>query len=448
MAGISVVTVTRAFLVHCGVLALLLGGTNASAQTAGEAAPVTFEEVLANPSDVQLNFRYARQQVAAGELTGAAITLERILITQPQLQDIRLFYAIVLYRLDNFLEAETELKRIPVDDLPEKLRIEVDRYLALIERRRRTTRYYAVASLGMQYDTNVVAAPSSGKLSVANIQFPVSGAEDDIAFSARGTLGVNHDLGLQIESELIGELTVYDREQNTQDSQSTKLIFGRLGSAHHFGWGDLEPSLRMGWLQLSHETFYRSIGPEIAVSRRLNKDIKLRGKAGYVYEDFDGILESMMAGERTGGRFDAGIGFDYTVSPRLLLSATGTYTRKLAVMTYEQYDGGLINASATTLLFGDHFLQGGISFGIRSYDAPDTFFSTTTREDRFAMVRLAYGLPVASIVRAVSDAEPDPILTDLMLVPVVELYRQNSSVTNFDYDNARFMLTLSKRLDW
>ncbi|MDP6708322.1 MAG: hypothetical protein QF893_18420 [Alphaproteobacteria bacterium] len=449
MGRFSATKIARAFLINCGVLALLAGGSAAMAQSGGaKAAPVTFEEVLANPGDIRLNFRYARQQVAAGDLTGAAVTLERILIAHPQLQDIRLFYAIILYRLDNYLESETELKRIATDKLPAELKAEVEKYLALIERRRRRTRFYAIASLGAQYDTNITSAPASEMVTVANINFPVAGAEDDFGFFARGTLGASHDLGLQIESELVGELTLYGREQIEEDSQSTKLIAGKIGSAHHFSWGDLEPSLRLSWLQLSHEPFYKSIGPDVAVSRRINKDLKLRGTAGFTYEDFDGIAESALAHERTGFRIDAGAGFDYTILPTLLAKGTGTFTRKMADENYEEYTGGRLDASLTTLLFGDHFLQGSVAVGLREYDAPDLFFSTKTRGDKFATLRVAYGLPIASVARSLTGTEPSFLLEDLMLVPSIELYRQVSNITNFEYDNARFMLTLSKRFDW
>ncbi len=439
-----------ALLLHCGVLTLVLAGTDVVAQAKGDAAPapVTFADVLANPGDVGLNFRFARQQVEAGDLTGAAVTLERILIAQPQLQDIRLFDAVVLYRLDDYLEAEAELERIPTEGLPEKLKAEVDKYLALIERRRRTTRFYAITGIGVQYDSNVTAAPSSERVSVLNVQFPVDGAEDDMGYSARATFGLSRDMGTQIESDFIAEVTFFTREQANEDSQSTKLAFAKVGTEHHFGWGDLEPSLGLGWLELSHQTFYHALGPRLAAKRRLNKNFLVRGETSFTHEKFKGIAESRRAPDRTGNRFQYGVGIDYTLSAKNLLRVTSTYTKKNAKETFEEFDGVRIGATLTTLLFGDHFLQSGVAVGFRTYDVPDPFFSSRTRRDEFIQLRFAYGLPFSAITRRLTGAEPSDFFKDVLVVPSLEFYRQNSNITNFDYDNARVMLTLTKRFDF
>jgi len=430
-------------------LALLVPPPAAWGQTAEqEPSPVTFKDVLANPADPQLNYRFARQQVEAGDLTGAAVTLERILITYPNLQDIRLFYAVVLYRLDNYLEAEAEFRRINIEQLPDALKGEVEKYLALIERRRRQTRFYAIAGVGIQFDTNATAAPSSERVSVLNVLFPVSGAEDDFGFFARGTFGFSHDLGLQLESDVVGELTLFAREQVEVESQDLKLVFGNLGTVHHFTWGDLEPGVGFGWLELSGQTFYHAFAPRLAVKRRLNKDLLLRGETSLTYESFHGIRESQTASDRTGPRYEFGAGFDYTLTPVNLLRVMGIVTRKDAREDFEEYDGMRLEATLTTLLFGDHFLQTGLMLGYRSYDDPDTFLSSRTRRDEFALARLAYGLPLSSVVRRVTGAPSDKLLEDVLVVPSIELYRQNSNITNFDYDNVRLMLSLTKRFDF
>lgn len=51
---------------------------------------ISFADVLKDPDNIELNFRFARQKVAEGDLRGAASTLERILLVQPNLGQIRL----------------------------------------------------------------------------------------------------------------------------------------------------------------------------------------------------------------------------------------------------------------------------------------------------------------------------------------------------------------------
>jgi Flp pilus assembly protein TadD len=70
--------------------------------------PVTYADVLRDPDNIELNLRFARTRVNEGNVRGAAATLERILLIDPDLAQVRLFYGVVLYRLENLDEAEKE----------------------------------------------------------------------------------------------------------------------------------------------------------------------------------------------------------------------------------------------------------------------------------------------------------------------------------------------------
>ena len=59
-------------------------------------SPIPFKQVLSAPDNVQLNIDYARQQIAAGDLKEAGATLERILLLNPTLYDVRVLYGLVL----------------------------------------------------------------------------------------------------------------------------------------------------------------------------------------------------------------------------------------------------------------------------------------------------------------------------------------------------------------
>ena len=86
-------------------------GGYAGAHMARAGEDVTFEQVLADPDNIDLNFRYAETQIRKGDVRGASATLERILLIEPDLPRVRLLYAIVQFRLENLAEAERELVR-------------------------------------------------------------------------------------------------------------------------------------------------------------------------------------------------------------------------------------------------------------------------------------------------------------------------------------------------
>ncbi|WP_371398065.1 hypothetical protein [Fretibacter rubidus] len=77
--------------------------------SAAHGKDISFEQVYAAPDDAALNLAYATQQMEAGDLLDAASTLERLLLSKPNLDSVRLLYAKVLVMLDDKKAAKREL---------------------------------------------------------------------------------------------------------------------------------------------------------------------------------------------------------------------------------------------------------------------------------------------------------------------------------------------------
>lgn len=71
---------------------------------------VTFEQVLANPDNQDLNLHYASQKAKQGDYLSAASALERMLYSQPNWDSARVFYAVVLEKLDDKMGVVRELE--------------------------------------------------------------------------------------------------------------------------------------------------------------------------------------------------------------------------------------------------------------------------------------------------------------------------------------------------
>ena len=72
------------------------------------AAEITFEKILENPTDLELNLEYARQQDKAGKYKSTIAALERLNLLYPVNTDIKLYLLSVLVRVDSG-EKVTEL---------------------------------------------------------------------------------------------------------------------------------------------------------------------------------------------------------------------------------------------------------------------------------------------------------------------------------------------------
>ena len=95
---------------------------------------VTFDEVLRDPDNVDLNYAYALTLIRQGDLLGALSTLERILLRNPNIPRVRLLYAIVLYRLNAVDEASRELDNVLKLQMDGGLRRELEYYRSEVAR--------------------------------------------------------------------------------------------------------------------------------------------------------------------------------------------------------------------------------------------------------------------------------------------------------------------------
>jgi len=201
-----------------------------------EGERVPYEEILKDPDNIDLNFRYARQQVSENDLLGASGTLERILMIDPSLTPIRFYYAVVLYRLDNIKETERELVLLLKEKLPEHLRLDVEKQLKKIRLRRRLTRVTLRDTVGYGFDQNRNAVPKSKTLVVANRAGPVTGTSRqnaDTNVLTVHSLNVTRDLGFQAGHEVFGEFTYFLQEQTEIDSLDLQSFAGAAGGTRH-----------------------------------------------------------------------------------------------------------------------------------------------------------------------------------------------------------------------
>ncbi len=366
-------------------------------QDTGAFEPVTYAEVLKDPDNVELGFRYARTQVRAGNLHGAVTTLERILLVDPGLVQIRLFYAIVLFRLENLNESQREFAAVAALDIPADVRADVEGYLARIRYLRQRTRYTASLSLGGQYDRNVDATPDSRSVLIGGNEFLLVDKveEDDFALLGIGSIRVDHDLGYQERHELFGVLTYYHDEQVEQDTFDLESFTVEAGGVYRSGpWGvSIIPTVFFTHQRLSHANFYQDYGLDLRFERSFGPRLTVFASARISDQDFTGISENPGATARDGRQIEGRVGASYVMSPTMRI--TGDYLRfdKNADLDFLGYDRDQVRLSHTWLLGGGQFLLTNVTYQRDRYDEAFTFVSGLTRHDDIYRVRATYGAP-------------------------------------------------------
>ena len=75
-------------------------------QTEAFPSTITFKDILDDPTDLELNLNYAKQQEKAGNFKSTIATLERLSKLYPKNSDIKLYLLSILLKMDSNVKVD------------------------------------------------------------------------------------------------------------------------------------------------------------------------------------------------------------------------------------------------------------------------------------------------------------------------------------------------------
>lgn len=426
-------------------------GSEAARDARGPFTRVTYEQVLAAPDDIDLNYNFAQTQIADGDLRGAMATLERILLNRPDLQRVRLLYAVVLIRLDNTDEAERELRALQGQQMPDSLRAEIDTALRGIERKKRTTRYSASLTIGGQINTNRDAAPNSNQRVAGGLTFVAPDGTTDSGMLAIGTVEMRHDIGAQAGHEYFLRAGSFVSEQSKVDALDLQAFTAETGLTYKTDFADITPSVSFGHYMLQGERYLDTYGLKLDLRRRLNAQWTVYLTNEFQHQDYDrvtkradGFAIAPLAHERTGNKIEAEGGAIWRLDPRNILRGSVTLSGKDAEREFHSYTYGRAELSHIWLLGQGMFLISTASAALQDYDEADQRISPKTRKDNIYTARAAFGVPLITWMPQTEGTA----FGDMVLSLTAQLTHQDSNITNYTYTDVSGQVLVTKRWEF
>jgi tetratricopeptide (TPR) repeat protein len=422
---------------------------------------ITYADILANPDDIVLNFRWAKAQLARGEVRGASATLERVLVLDPDLAPVRLYYAIVLYRLDSLDEARSQFDRLLQMNISPEVERNIRQYISEIERRRKRLSQSLTMTLGSQIDSNRNAAPNDKIQLLTGTPTAITSSADkpnnDIAYVGALRYDVSYDLGYQEGHEVFAGVTGYGSDQVQLDALDIGSFSVDLGARIRGGYWMLTPTLSQTAQSLSREKYLTARTGRLRLDWNVRPFFNLNGDVSYSDERYQNTSESTALRLHSGQRYGARIGGNYTWSPNNRTTINLTAGKKEAARNYYSYDslsGELIHAY---LFGGGSYISGSIRYGKDQYRDPDfltTGNSPQHRTDRTIRTRLTYGAPLSTILP--TDLFGDSATANQILgflAPINwsitgEYLNTDSNIPNYEYHNARAQVFLTRRWEF
>ena len=441
------------------IVGLALAATPATAQDgtgdvaglgAGARTSVALEDIFDDPGSVDKNVAYALQLIDEGRTASAASALERVLLLQPDLERVRLLYAIVLYRLGNLREAQLEFESVPRDTLEPRLRSLVDDYQARINRRLAKWSGSATIGAGVKYDSNRNAYPDSGDFTVLGNRIEgLDDEQEDFGLFALGSGQINYDPGLQRTDQIYLRGSLFGQDQQQEHRLDLAAAALEAGTVYYGDFVTVRPRLRYRHIQLGGSPYLNDVSAGARVEHQVKGQPQLTffaaGDLGY--EAFNDSDNFPFAEEQDGTIFVGKLGAEALVTPRFRLDMAYTGTNKRADVDFEAYDAHEFGIAGTYAFPNQSFLRLETSVEFQNFDAADPFINAgVERRDVEKRISLTYGIELASLLP--SDSTVAPYLENTLAAATIGFTDQDSNIRNYDYQNVSGRLIVTRSFNF
>lgn len=303
-----------------------------------------FRAMMANPTDLDLTFRFAELAIAAGDLEGAVSAFERLLIFNPNLPRIRYELARLYMRLGSHQIAKGYFEDVMrSSDLPADIRADAQANLAEIDKRLSATTFGLSVQTGVRWQSNANAANSAGVVKLFGLDAtldPASQKRADWNAYAQAALAFAYDLGTQDRDTIEAGLQLYATKQQEISSLDLQVAQIDLGPRLRFGGEDgwnLRPYGIGSVVTLDDARYFVSYGGGVSgdvpmgPAFGLDFDVRSRFRRFHVSEARSTVADK--DGWEHGGR----LGMRFAPGPADLLRATAGITFANARAEFERH---------------------------------------------------------------------------------------------------------------
>jgi tetratricopeptide (TPR) repeat protein len=404
-----------------------------------------FQQLLHDPTNVDLNLRYADAAVKKGDLEAAITALERLLFYDPGLPQVRLQLGLIYTELGSYETARSYLAPLAADGaVPPDLHRQASAALAALDALSSPNQFGGLAFFGIQAQSNPGAAAGSpvfvttGTLPRSPITQLTEGADASGVIQANATdlYDLENPAGdaLETDAQVYGSRFIAQHALNTAQVQGTfgpRLGLSRIGDDE----GTVRPYALLDYVGLAGTTYYRGYGGGVDLHQKLG-DGGNELTAGFSTEQANyHPTQNYPTARLLNGSFDRySIADVAPLTDALSLTVTGLYTRQSTRAAYYSNDDYSAAAALAATYPPPPFLEGAGAWQTAfsagghyiSFDGPD------------ASVKA--GIKQADWRWQFSLTQTVPLSDNLALA--AQLYRDilSSNIGNYSYHNLSFLM--------
>jgi tetratricopeptide (TPR) repeat protein len=390
-------------------------GTTPAIATAGgdleRQYDAAFQEMLLQPANLDVLFKFASLASQTGDLEGAVSALERMLLINPDLPRVRLELGVLYYRLGSYEVARTYLESaLKSPNLPPEVRTRADKFMADVVGKEKPSKFSGEFFLGWRYQSNANLGPTTNNVllfgQIASLNQAAVGSPDwGVVSSAQ--IRHTYDLGRQDKSQIETTFSTYVNRQFQSAVANVTLLDLTTGPRFQIFNGtfedvSLKPFFSGGYIWVNDAPYYGSYGAGLEMAALLSD--RLRNVTTFQWRRHDNTDNWYLPtnSQYRGVEYTATTGLQFALSNLVNLFSIGTATRyqtdQTPAQSYVLYGIG----GGMTFRFVDPVLKTGLPWTVTlavtenwwSYDAPDpTIDPNTARMQTDTISSLTFAVP-------------------------------------------------------
>jgi hypothetical protein len=323
-------------------------------------AEITFEEILEDPADLELNLKYAKEQEGLGRYKTTLSTLERLNMLYPVNTDLKLYLISILLKLDSAAKLQLMLETMMQDpNTTDETRKYIEKTLATIKKQSEPKgRWFAFADVNyMQTDhSNIDGVSKSGKLFGLDTISDMDGVKYDKTYSRGTSITVGKNLDSTSAVSFNTGLNI--NTQNKEPEGENDLAFGSLTYTKVKNKHFLMPYMFFSRPNQRHSTPADSLTKGIGFNNTygLNNTTNITYGSSYSSTVFNVKANNQEDNVTRGNNevYSSNIGYNYSFSDINLISLRASAVKKKAQSDFNAYVGHGFNIGYTRILpFGN-----------------------------------------------------------------------------------------------
>jgi len=345
------------------------------------AKEVTFMQILENPTDLELNLKYAKEQAIAGNYKSTIHTLERLNSLYPANTEIKIYLLSILLKMDSEIQVQLMIERMLKDpNTTDEAREYINKVSSEIyaKKNKEKSKWFAYANLGYSQteNSNIESVSRSKTMWVEDtkINFATDSIEYDKTYSRNGsfTLGKKIDdtsaFSLNMGLDLI--------TQNKGTKSQSDLISGSFSYSKSLDKHFFLPYIFYSRPNNRNAKDSNSRGVGFNNSYFINKKNNISYGASFTNTLYDETPTFSSAETNNTDNYSAKINYNYNLTSKDILNSKITFNNVNGNADYNSYDSyGLTLGYSKYIPIG--LLKLETNYKRKEHEAKDSFVNST-----------------------------------------------------------------------